>query len=601
MHRIPFGWRVAAVFLALASLSEIAFAGTIPANTRDELLNARRRVRAAQFLSRATFGPTMAEIDALVADMQALGDTRAMEKWIDDQFALPASLHAPLSEQMAIDDGHAVNAPSVGISRYRDYAWFHNAIAAPDQLRQRMAWALSQIFVVNRDGQAFNNENHWLGLAIYYDIMVRNAFGNYRDVLGEVTASPIMGVFLSHLKNPKPNGELLPDENYAREIMQLFSIGLYRLLETGEFERDGDGNTIETYTNEDIKQFARVFTGFTYNFTDYTNNNKFNSPRDLQREMQMYEAQHDTDPKTLLDGTVLGPNRPGMDDVNDTLDHLFNHQNTGPFMARLLIQRLVKSNPSKAYIRRVSRAFAGGNGTPRGDFKAVLKAILLDREVLNVTRFGRSRGGLRVVTRGTEHSRLREPIIRYTQVVRAFRGNPIYPYVEGSDPPAESRFMIPVFNNLRDGTNQTPYRAPSVFNFYLPDYQPPTDILQYEASRRIPNGAIFAPEFQVATAVSMNKFANLIRGMVLSQRLNFGLRGVTSRIELNFSDEIALAGSDPRALVQHLDLLLCNASMSDQAVNLLTAAITEETTNSTTRAEGAILAVLTSPFCAISK
>ena len=453
------------VLAALLLLSASASAGTFSTTAARDSGAIQARAEAAQFLSYATFGPTINDIDALAGRIARVGRQRALEEWIDTQFAVPATYHKALARQMVEADGFAPDRDDIGVSRYRDYAWRHAAIAAKDQLRQRMAWALAQIFVVNESGERFNNadidasgEPRWLGLPDYYDVLVRNAFGSYRDVLGEVTLHPVMGVFLSHVNNSKGDTSLglFPDENYAREVMQLFSIGLYELNADGTSRRNARGEYLETYDNDDIESMARVFTGLTF-----AGEYRFRARKNYLQAMQMIEEEHDKGEKILFDGTVLPAGQTGMQDVHMALDHLFYHDNVGPFLAQRLIQRFVKSNPSGSYIKRVADAFADNSQGVRGDFKAVIKAVLLDPEVWasQVYTPVKTPSGLRITPASIEDTRLREPVIRYTAFIRAF--NP------SSDHPS-GRFLVPSNYSVM---NQAPYRAPSVFNFYRPDYQ----------------------------------------------------------------------------------------------------------------------------------
>ena len=577
-----------------------AWAGTFHAKDFEEWHAIQYRVMAAHFLSHATFGPTLDEIDELAERISKVGRRNAFEGWIDAQFALPPSYHKALAQQMVEDDGFFPDQPGINVRRYRHHAWWHTAIAAEDQLRQRMAWALAQIFVINENGAGFNSraiersgEPRWLGVSDYYDMLVRNAFANYRQILSDVTLHPTMGSFLSHVNNPKgdPSIGLFPDENYAREVMQLFSIGLYELQTNGVIRKDSNSNSIDTYDNEDIKSFARVFTGLTY-----AGRNRFpNYRRNYNQPMQMIERGHDKAEKVLLNGKVLPAGQPGMKDIQAALDNLFHHPNVGPFIARRLIQRFVKSNPSRDYIARVARVFNGNDQGVRGDFRAVIKAVLLDSEAWRSQRYERlsSPLRLRVVSKGTGHTRLREPMLRYTAFIRAFA--PLSDYFTG-------RFMLPSqYQNM----NQAPYQAPHVFNFYLPDYQPPGAILNQVPARTIPNGALFAPEFEILTSVMVNRFANRLRADVRDATAQFTLINnsqvgkIRSSVTFDFGDESNLA-SDPAALMEHLDLLLCHGTMSDNVRKIVANAIATETRNNVVRAKGAILATLTSSACSVS-
>ncbi len=575
-----------------------ARAGSFKIDSWRELVDTYYKINAAQFLSRTTFGPTEDEIEELANQMKRYGRRRAMARWIEAQFRIPASNHHELIREMLKTDGFDPIQEGINHTRYRHHAWWHIAIRGEDQLRQRMAWALAQIFVVGQNVGTFNARRldasgyaQWMGITNYYDMLAENAFGNYRELLHDVTYHPVMGIYLSHIRNRKPNPArgIYPDENYAREVMQLFSIGLYEMRQDGEYRRDKNGDLIPTYDNETIKAFARVFTGLSYPGDHF-----YRAPANLHAPMQMYPQYHDTDPKTLLRGQVVHVPDDPEKEIEEALDNIFHHPNVGPFIARRLIQRLVKSNPSRGYIRRVARRFARNRQGERGDFKAVLRAILLDREALRSTRFSLKWRPLRLVvsTRGTEFSRLREPVLRYTAFIRAFRPESDY---------ANGYFMLPSqYYNM----NQGPYLSPHVFNFYDPDYQPPGDITNYKPSRRIPNGALVAPEFEILTSVIANRFANRLRGDVINSRVRFRILGgdppTYVNINLDFQPEADMA-SDTDALMEHLDLLLCHGTMSDKTREIIANALDAHLNgpnDALWRARAAILAVLTCPECA---
>ena len=580
---------VLAYVLLLTSWSATAGDFNISADTSLETL--KNSVIASQFLTRSTFGPTFDEINELATRMGEIGQKAAMEEWIDEQLNIGPTYHHSLTLEMIEEDGDDLYRN--GAQLYRTHAWWEAVINAPDQLRQRMAWALAQIFVINDKGAGFSNrasdtsgQPQYLGVVDYYDMLVSNSFGNYRELLEDVTLHPIMGVFLSHVKNPKGNPELnqFPDENYAREILQLFSIGLYQLKNNGVYRRDANGDLIPTYDNETIKSFARVFTGFSYGGHLYFNS----GGRNYHDPMDMFEEFHDVDEKVLLNGTVLPAAQSGLKDINDALDNIASHKNVPMFISRLLIQRFVKSNPSKGYISRVGKVFRNNGQGVRGDFKAIIKAILLDKEALKSLNLRYKNNPARLSVRqrsdSTERSRLREPVLRYSALLRSFHS-------------FTGRIIIP---NLYTTMNQGPYQSPSVFNFYLPDHLPAGVLQDYEPNRKIPNGAIYAPEFQIATSVVNNTFANRIRNDVVDSKADFRVRGEPFVIPLDFSYEESLA-DDLNALLSHLDLLLCSGSFSQASKQQLDDIITNETdeSESSTRVRSAITVMLTSPECSI--
>lgn len=594
--------------LAFGLYTEV-YGATFDVVTREDLLNVTTKIQAAQFLSHATFGPTEEEISDLATRMRAVGTSNAASEWIDQQFAKPATLHQPMMSAMITDDaslyGYTLSNINTPRSR-RTFAWWHIALRGDDPLRQRTAWALSQIFSVGDSPDDFNEPANdgsgtprWLGMGNFYDKLVSRSFDTYRDVLGEVTVHGIMGNWLSFARNQKATATSSPDENYAREVMQLFSIGLYQLEEDGRIQTQPDGTPTPTYGFADIKTFARVFTGYGY---FGSNNTNFTTRQpDFQRPMVMVNERHDTDAKTLLNGTVLPAGRTGTQDVNDALDNLFQHPSCPPFVCRLLIQRLVKSNPSRAYLQRVVNVFKNNGSGIRGDLKAVVKAILLDPEAWQPirTQYLRNPARIRVTTMGSEDSRLQEPVLRFTRFIRAMRATSDY---------RTGRFMIgPQTENF----GQSPYQAPSVFNFYLPDYQPAGDLIGFVPSSRIPNEALVAPEFQILNSVTANRGLNTFHDAVANGFIQQTVyprdvtvanppitAPVTSRVIFNFDREQALA-NDPVKLVEHLDLLLCGGTLNEQSRDLLVSELNKlPSTNNAERlirAKAAVMCVLTSP------
>ncbi|MGB0595167.1 MAG: DUF1800 domain-containing protein [Rubripirellula sp.] len=588
-------------------------AGTFHVDNRDEFALVKRKVRASQFLHRATFGPTIEQIESLATRMQQVGVRRACDEWIEEQFSLDASLHQPLIEAMIADDNLVPTQDDVWIHRFRHHAWWHQSLAADDQLRQRVAWALVQILVTSDQGAGFNDRNvgnvsnkaRWLGPTNYYDVLVNNAFGNYGQILKEVTYHPCMGIYLSHMRNRKSNGVRFPDENYAREIMQLFSIGLYELQLDGRLKRTPEGELIPTYDNETIKNFARVFTGLT--FKPRVGGHAFWSGNDFQYPMEMYQPEHDTEPKTLLNGVVTDLDD-GNADIAAALQNLMDHDNVAPFISYRLIQRLVKSNPSRGYIRRVARKFNDNGQGVKGDMKAVIKAILLDPEAWRAVRMRGRRNPYRVMvtSRGAEYSRLREPVIRYTNLLRGLHANSDY---------HTGRMMVLPMNWHWE---QEPYKQPSVFNFFDPNYQPPGDLLGHQPSRRIPNGELVAPEFQQKTAVTSNRLINRYIWDISSQRSRHFASNANYTMECNlnfdFTAEKALATNDadmPK-LIDLFDLVFCCGSMPDDYKARIVEVVNQETewmrNNNewkhefeNARVESALIAVTTSPFCAVSR
>ncbi len=532
----------------------------------------------ARFLQQATFGPTR----SLIAAFPGIGDPQLNQPpysnylaWIEGQIAAATNSHRafwrvrsnpaftanPANVQLyevgydpsigqqltyyidnvpyradtndAIAIGRSYNDVTFNTDETKQIVWYRMAIEAEDALRQKMAWALSQIFVVGESGS--NQTSHSERWLAYYDIFVRHAFGNFREILGEVTYSPQMGYYLTFDSNKKadPAAGTFPDENYAREVMQLFTIGLWKLNQDGTFILDGNAEPIPTYGIDDITEFAKVFTGLR------RQTNRLNieiSFANYVDPVRIQSSWHDFSAKNLLDGSILGPfaqTEEGVRaDIDGLLDHLFNHPNTPPFIARKLIQRFTVSNPSPRYIRDVAQAFIdgtwNGSGTGmRGDLGAVVKAILLHPEARDPA-----------LAFDPAHGRLREPLVRLMAYARAF---------EITSPQTYGLFP---FHQLDEVFGESPYDYPSVFNFYLPDYQPNGAILDRNLS---------APEFQIhndTTALSMpNAIWWLVfKGIARDAAVGIGQRWY-SQGDLDLAYETALA-ADTSALLDHLDTMV---------------------------------------------
>lgn len=479
--------------------------------------------QASRFLAQATFGPTMDSI----AELRQLGYNYGA--WIDREAAKPATSAVALLEA-ARTAGQITQSDRATNRRARTQVM----LTASDQLRQRVAYALSQIMVIS-DADS-NVQNGRDGSSSYWDMLARNALGNFRTLLMDVTRHPMMGRYLSHYKNRKadPAAGTRPDENYAREVMQLFSIGLYQLNADGSYITDGAGRPLETYTNEQITEFARVFTGF----TDASANNtgtgtgRADFPTAAQNytePMRMWEQQHDTGAKNLLNypgarKPTLPAGQTGLQDVQDAIDNLVEHPSTAPFISRLLIQRLVTSNPSHGYVARVAAAFVNNGAGVRGDLLAVVKAILLDPEARSLA-----------MLTDPEHGKLREPFLRVTHALRAGR----FTVQDGTLP-----YDLGAFTENTMG--QFPLGSPSVFNFYSPDYEPPGPIA---------NARLVGPEFQILNAVFAVTLPNSFSTLITNG---------TGRFRLNLSELETLA-ADNAALLDRLDLLFTHGTLSAES------------------------------------
>jgi uncharacterized protein (DUF1800 family) len=435
------------------------------------------QVEAFRFLNQSTFGATEADATSL----RALGgaDT-AYARWIDQQLAVPATLHLPTV--LAAFDGRAAGVNAGAVHADRVEWWLRQSVQAPDQLRQRVAFALSEILVVSQLGGL---QELPLAVTDYYDILVRGAFGNYRQLLKDVTLSPGMGVYLSMLGNQKadPVRNIRPDENYARELLQLFTIGLVELAPDGTVRRDSQGQPIPTFDQATVEGFAQVFTGWKWAWTVAGTPN-FATVRSNRANqmvpMQAYPEQHETASKRLLGTTVLPAGQTMAKDLDDALDAIFAHPNMGSFLVRQLIQRLVTSNPSPAYVARVAARFENDGSGVRGNLGAVIRAILLDDEA-------------RVAPATPQAGKLKEPLLRLTQLWRAYGARA-----------ANGRYLL----QPAAAFGQAPLQSPSVFNFFSPKYAPPGEIT---------NGGFTAPEMQIATEFQNTSLTNFLFGQVFSR------------------------------------------------------------------------------------
>jgi len=478
------------------------------------------RAEAARFLAQASMGPTEAEVDRVVA----LG----YRGWIDEQLARPAVSHRAHWETRDAEIRAAAPTSAAGADQVFESFW-KQAVTGEDQLRQRVVWALSQVFVISMADDAVGNNPR--AVAAWLDMLGDKGFTNYRELLESVSRHPMMGTYLSHLRNQKASARTgrVPDENYAREVMQLFSIGLVELSEDGT-PRLSNGRAVDTYDSADISGMARVFTGWSWACPEWPADSCFSQgssggvsdPDRIFKPMLAYPQFHATEEKSFLGTTI--PAQTARSDPETSLrialDTLANHPNVGPFIGRQLIQRLVTSNPSPAYVRDISRVWANNGSGVRGDLKAVVRAILLHPEA-------------RAAATDTS-GKLREPVLRLAAYLRAFgyRSDTGWWRVGNTDNPGTS-------------LGQTPMRSPSVFNFYRPGYVAPGTA---SAAR-----GLAAPEMQIAHETSSAGYVNYMRDAV-AQGVGASntIGGVTRRdIQADFSAELALA-SDAGALVDRV-------------------------------------------------
>ncbi len=503
---------------------------------------------ASRLLAQATFGPSKEDINHVIE----IG----IPAWFNEQFAKPQNLHLyymnAAQRSVPVDE-------RLGQDEFFESFW-RQVVTGDDQLRQRVAFALSQIFVISYQNSTL--EYNARGVAHYYDVLAAHAFGNFRDLLEQVTLHPMMGRYLDALGNRKTDGTRVPNENYAREIMQLFTIGL------SELNQDGSEviPAAATYTIDDIKGLAKVFTGWSWAGADKSDGRFYGwGEQDPNRDwlpMQMYPQFHETLEKTFL-GVTIPAYTSGEESLRIALDTLFNHPNVGPFIARELIQRLVTSNPSNAYIGRVAAAFADNGQGVRGDMKAVVIAILLDDEA-------------RTVPTSVNAGKLREPVIRLANWMRAFHATS-----------RSGKFQMGSMDDPLRGLAQTPMRSPSVFNFFRPGYIPP--------NTGIATAGLVAPEMQITDVTSVTGYLNFIRDAIA-----YGA-GQSDDITADYSYELSLA-NDPNRLVDYIDLLLLQNQMSSTLRTQILTAINSNPTNSNAnRVNIAIFLTMASPEYIVQK
>lgn len=534
----------------------------------------------ARFLTQATFGANSQKIDGLTGTSPS--------EWFVSELAKTPTLHTPIVQGFldGIDDNSS-NIEGFIADISPRFSFLMNAIDGDDELRQRVAFALSEILVISLLDSTLSDAPR--AVAYYQDILTEHALGNYRDLLEEVTYSPAMGHYLTYLGNKKadPASGRMPDENYAREIMQLFTIGLVELNQDGSLKVGADGEPIETYDNDDITELAKVFTGLSLNNENFRRNLLANDGAHQAQRMVIFENQHSDLAKSFLT-TEIPTDTLGEESIATALDALVNHENTAPFVSHQLIQRLVTSNPSPDYIQRVSGAFAAGQFTlpngevvgdgRRGDLAATVAAILFDDEARNSANINSNTFG-----------KIREPIIRFIHWSRAFDVGTVTP---ASMP---SLWHTGDVNSL----GQQGYGAPSVFNFFRPGYVPPGT----------ESGAaeLTVPELQIINAASIAGYVGTMNAFIFEGFANNDGGELVDTAEMrasfrpDYSDELALADS-PSDLIDHLDIILTNGQMSQDTKDIVQDAVSAIPNVTTTDFDGprlrvyyAVLLVMTSP------
>jgi uncharacterized protein (DUF1800 family) len=547
---------------------------------------------AFRFLNQASFGATEAEASRLIG----LGDhTTAYTRWIDAEVARPASTLLPTVEAAYPNPVPAgFNLGSLNAPRVE--AWFDHSLKGPDSLRQRVAWALSQVMVVSQVGALLNFP---FATADFHDMLARNALGDFRKLLEDVTLHPAMGVYLSMLGNQKAvaGTNLRPDENYAREVMQLMAIGLVELNLDGTVRRDAAGQPIPTYNQEIIEGFARVFTGWKWACPSTNPACTFASVRGPQlapvpgynqvKPMQLYAEQHEAGTKRVLAYTgaalanaTIPAGQTGAKDLQDALDNIVNHPNVGPFISRQLIQKLVTSNPSPAYVQRVAGKFNNDGSGRRGNLEAVVRAILLDAEARTAPT------GTAAATAG----KIKEPLLRLTQFWRAYDGKS-----NGNGVAVKYGAAVNFPGGVSAVFGQGPGQSPSVFNFFSPFYSPPGAISEQ---------GLVAPEMQLATEFLNTQVTNFFWTQALNRTQVQG-RVATFNADLmyiNTAEELGIA-ADSEALINRVaEKLLGGAALMSPTLKAEAKAQIDRTafsaTNAATantRVADAIYFVVTSP------
>ena len=502
---------------------------------------------AGRLLIQATFGPT----DDALADVERHGVAKYLHRQMRK---VAASSHVAYLDQIGVDPAAKNVTPTM-------QAWWQYAVNAPDQLRQRVAFAWSEIMVVSTESAGLRSKPY--ALSAYMDVLCRDAFGNYRQLLQDITLNPAMGAYLNMLHNDKGDPKLgtHPNQNYGREVLQLFSIGLNELNPDGSLQHDANGQPIPTYTQDTVNGFSQVFTGWYFAAPGGTPTWTRATP-DWRDPMVSFPDHHDENAKTLLDGTVLPAGGTPEGDLAAGLDNIFHHPNVGPFICRQLIQRLVTSDPSPGYVYRVASIFNDDGTGVRGNLAAVTTAILTDFEARDPATAASK-------TFGKE----REPIVRAANVLRAFH--------------ASSPSGIFAIYNTDGQLGESVLRSPSVFNFFSPNYTAPG---------KLANRGLVAPEFQITSETTAISSANYVNGLIYG-----GLNNGANKITLDLTPVQALA-NDPAGMIDYLNtLLMAGAMPPEMQSTLITAVEAIPSGNPTERARTAVNVVVTSPQFVIQK
>ncbi|MGE0311980.1 MAG: DUF1800 family protein [Lautropia sp.] len=468
---------------------------------------------AARFLAQATFGPVSTD------EVQRVSEV-GYQQWLAHQLRLPAPSHLAYVEAQSARSSNG--KPSEDMS-YE--AIWQQWLYSEAQLRARTSFALSQIFVVSNVAPDLNAR----AMSSYMDMLNRNAFANYRQLLEEVTLHPAMGYYLNMIESEKedPAKGTHPNENFAREVLQLFSIGLVKLNLDGTPMTDEQGKPIPTYDQSVVAGFAKAFSGWSFGGRDTSKSSTFRSgDENWTVPMQAWASKHSTASKQLFDGRAIPAGQTPQQDLKDALDAIFLHPNVGPFIAKRLIQRFVTSNPSPAYVQRVATAFNDNGAGVRGDLGTVVYAILTDPEARTP-----------VNTQAAHAGKQREPVIRFANLLRAMNARS-----------SSGHSAIHELDSADNALGQSPLLAPSVFNFYSPDYRNPGAIAA---------AGLDSPEFQITTETTVVGTLNFFANLVFDKGYGRG----ASRLELDFPMLEPIAG-DANQLIAHVDMMFMAGRMT---------------------------------------
>ncbi len=460
---------------------------------------------AARLLDQGTFGPTLSGIQ----HVQQIG----LDAWITEQFNTPDTALAKIPSPLP-----ALCASSNNPTPCEQSEWWQTVLTGKDQLRQRVAFALSEIFVISTDTVNGN------AAVAYHNMLANDAFGNFLTVMHDVTLSPGMGAYLNMLNSAAAPAGQIANENYARELMQLFTIGLNELNSDGSLQLDSNNQPIPTYTQAQVQAFAKAYTGWTYASSTGGTPSKFpNTAANYFSPMAAVESEHDTSAKTLLNGTVLPAGQTAEQDLQGALNNIFTHPNVGPFVCKQLIQHLVTSTPSPAYVQRVAAVFADNGSGVRGDMQAVIRAILEDPE---------ARAGDTDATYDGGH--LREPMLWLANFMRAVG-------FSNTDPNGSYNSL----SNYASSLSEQPYRSPSVFNFFPPSYV-------------IPQTKLNAPEFDLENTASA-----ILRLSLADSLVNNKISGFS--IDLSATSTLGqIAANSPGQMVDTLGVMFMHGQMPAQ-------------------------------------